>query len=260
MSRTTGFFQSCAAGLAGLALMLSPTARASSSILIWPIDPLLRHDQRATALWLENHGEQPSLLQLRVFAWRQADGEEHYHAQREVIGSPPMIRIAPGERQLVRLTQLKPAAAATEQAYRILIDEIPTPSAPDAEPGNAATVQFQLRYSVPLFVQGEGFSPPSDSPRQGDAAEANDGPLSWRPLSVNGRHYLEVRNQGAQHARLTRVSLEHQGATLEVASGLLGYVLAGSQMRWPLAEAVGTDARLRAERNGEPEEIPLWRP
>jgi P pilus assembly chaperone PapD len=98
---------------------------AATSVLIWPIDPVLEADQKAGALWLENRGTAPANLQVRVFAWRQGDYQEQFQAQREIIGSPPVANIAPGQKQLIRLTRTGSSPAGQEQAYRIIIDEIP---------------------------------------------------------------------------------------------------------------------------------------
>ncbi|MEL7935799.1 molecular chaperone [Pseudomonas delhiensis] len=226
-----------------LLVLLPAAARAGSSILIWPIDPRLEHDQRASALWLENRGSRSTLLQVRIFAWSQRDGEEHYQAQREVVGSPPMVRVEPGARQLVRLTRLAPSAAGTEHAYRILIDEVPTPQDEAQGPGGSG-IRFQMRYSVPLFLVGPGLP-----------AEAGRPALGWRQVEAGGKAYLEIRNAGPRHARLTRVAFERDGASLAMDEGLLGYVLPGSRMRWPLPRPLAGGERLWAEVNGKRGEI-----
>ena len=77
-------------------------AHAASSVLIWPIDPVLEADQQASALWLENRGTETANLQIRVFGWSQNGYEEQYQNQRDVIGSPPVAKIEPGQKQLVR--------------------------------------------------------------------------------------------------------------------------------------------------------------
>ena len=116
-------------GLACSLLMLGVTqqALAASSILIWPIDPVLEADQQASALWLENRGDAPASMQIRVFAWNQDGFDDQYQNQRDVVGSPPVATLAPGQKQLIRLTRTKSFPAGEEHAYRIIIDEIPAP-------------------------------------------------------------------------------------------------------------------------------------
>ncbi|MEA3168872.1 MAG: fimbrial chaperone protein, partial [Pseudomonas sp.] len=65
-----------AAGLSGLLGLAAGQAQAASSVLIWPIDPVLEADQQASALWLENRGTETANLQIRVFAWSQSGFDE----------------------------------------------------------------------------------------------------------------------------------------------------------------------------------------
>ena len=160
-------------GHAGLALLLlaAVKAQAASSVLIWPIDPVLEADQQASALWLENRGNETANLQIRVFAWSQSEFNDQYQNQRDVIGSPPVAKIEPGQKQLVRLTRTREVPPGQELAYRIIIDEIPSAAAPTAEEGKtAAAIRFQMRYSVPLFVYGQGLWGKPDADGKRDAA------------------------------------------------------------------------------------------
>ncbi|WP_192558441.1 fimbrial biogenesis chaperone [Pseudomonas allokribbensis] len=216
------------------ALLAAVKAQAASSVLIWPIDPVLEADQQASALWLENRGSETANLQIRVFGWSQNGFQEQYQNQRDVIGSPPVAKIEPGQKQLVRLTRTREVPPGQELAYRIIIDEIPSAQPPAADAGKtAAAIRFQMRYSVPLFAYGAGLWSKEDTTRQRDPKGIGLPQLSWRTVAVDGRPYVEVRNQGAVHARLTDVALKQGGQSKPLAEGLLGYVLPGAVMRWP---------------------------
>ncbi len=65
-----------------------------------------------------------------------------------------------------------------------------------------------------------------------------------------GRNYLEVRNQGAVHARLTDASFKQGGQTRPLVDGLLGYVLPGATMRWPVPDGLSADQPLQVRING----------
>jgi fimbrial chaperone protein len=228
-------------------------AHAASSVLIWPIDPVLEADQQASALWLENRGNETANLQIRVFGWSQSGFEEQYQNQRDVIGSPPVAKIEPGQKQLVRLTRTKEVPPGQELAYRIIIDEIPSAQPPSADGGKtAAAIRFQMRYSVPLFAYGAGLWSKEDSTRPRDPKGIGLPQLSWRTVAVDGKPYVEVRNQGAVHARLTDVAIKQGGQSKPLAEGLLGYVLPGAVMRWP-APAPAADAALQVRVNGAPQ-------
>lgn len=228
--------------------------QAASSVLIWPIDPLLEADQQASALWLENRGNETANLQIRVFAWSQSGFNDQYVNQRDVISSPPVAKIEPGQKQLVRLTRTREIPPGQELAYRIIIDEIPSAKPPASEGGTtAAAIRFQMRYSVPLFAYGAGLWSKEDTSRQRDPKGVGLPDLSWRTVAVEGRPYVEVRNRGAVHARLTDVALKQGGQTRPLVEGLLGYVLPGATMRWPAPGTMTGDPALQVRVNGAPQ-------
>lgn len=235
--------------IAGLTV-LPPLAHSASSVLIWPIDPVLESEQRASALWLENRGDQPSLLQIRIFGWSQKDYQDLYSEQQEVIGSPPMARIEPGQKQLVRLTRLRTPDAGSEHAYRIILDEIPLPEAMAQSAEDSKAVKFQMRYSVPLFSYGQGLWLKPDAKLKRAPDSAGQPQLRWRVVSSSGRQFLEIGNNGPVHARLTEAAFIRPGQSTVISDGLLGYVLAHSVMRWPLPNAVPAGSDLRITING----------
>ncbi|AXU97619.1 MAG TPA: molecular chaperone [Erwinia persicina] len=209
--------------------VMSLKAQAGNSVLIWPIDPKLSHNEKATELWLENRGASTTLMQVRVFSWQQVNGQEQYQTQQQVLASPPVVRIEPGKRQMVRLINQTPPAAGQELAYRVLLDEIPTPRAPGE---NQAGLTFQMRYSVPLFVYGSGLDPDTARPE-----------LSWKLVNREGKQALEITNRGSTHARLSNVTLG--GRTLS--GSLLGYVLANASNTFPLSFPASGRAEIYAE-------------
>lgn len=232
-----------------------PGAWAASSVLIWPIDPVLEADQQASALWLENRGSETANLQIRVFAWSQSGYVDQYQNQRDVIGSPPVAKIEPGQKQLVRLTRTREIPPGQELAYRIIIDEIPsaTPATSGGEDKSVAAIRFQMRYSVPLFAYGAGLWSKEDTTRPRDPKSVGVPDLSWRKVAADGKTFVELRNQGAVHARLTDVAFKQGGQTRPLAPGLLGYVLPGAVMRWPVAESLAAESSLQLRVNGAPQ-------
>ncbi|SEH12509.1 fimbrial chaperone protein [Sphingopyxis sp. YR583] len=222
-----------------LLLIISPSAGAQQpgSVLIWPVNPVIEADKKAAALWLENPGKSSVTLQVRVYAWEQTDGKNVYAAQDAVVGTPPIVTIAPGTKQLVRLTRMGAIPASAETPYRIIIDEVPVEAREPAAPG--AGISFRMRYSVPLFVAGAvpAKNAPAPMPK-----------LVWRVVAEGGSRFVEVRNDGPVHARLTEAVID---GTMPLGEGLLGYVLAGRMMRWPLPDRA-TPTSLRAAVNGLP--------
>ncbi|MDD0977194.1 molecular chaperone [Pseudomonas sp. TNT2022 ID1025] len=237
-----------------VALLASVEAYAASSVLIWPIDPVLEADQQASALWLENRGSETANLQIRVFSWAQNGFDDQYQNQRDVVGSPPVAKIEPGHKQLVRLTRTRDVPPGQELAYRVIIDEIPSaePAAGDSEGKTDAAIRFQMRYSVPLFVYGSGLWSKEDLTRSRDPKGAGAADLIWRKMVINGRTFIEIQNRGAVHARLTDVSFKQANTLHPIAEGLLGYVLPGSTMRWPVPDKTPIEKVLQMRINGLP--------
>ncbi|MGE4053954.1 MAG: molecular chaperone [Vicinamibacterales bacterium] len=218
-----------------------------SSVMIWPIHPVVRAGEKATALWLENRGAAPVTLQIRVVGWEQTDFDDEYRERPDgLIASPPMATIEPGRRQLVRLTRLTEPPAARELAYRVLVDELPPVNRAAAVPAAnqaAMGVTFRMRYSLPLFVHGPGLESPS--------ASANAS-VSWRIVSDGPMRWLEVRNDGTTHVRLTNTRMFTADSGFDLAPGLLGYVLGHSTMRWRLPDSApaGEGVTLETRING----------
>jgi fimbrial chaperone protein len=246
-----------------LALLFALPHRAAAqgtggSILIWPVGPVIENDARAAALWLENPGQVPVTLQVRIYAWAQQDGKNVYAVQDAILGTPPIVTIAPGEKQLVRLTRTAPTAAATEAAYRVVVDEIPAANV-SAEAG--ASVSFRMRYSLPLFAYGQGLvsSDAAAKKKPSSVPEPGTG-LDWRTGEDSEGRFVEVRNRGAVHARLTDVAFADpmpaapaapSADTHDFGKGLFGYVLPGATMRWPLPPAARVSGTLVAAVNGK---------
>ncbi|MFH2244881.1 molecular chaperone [Enterobacter sichuanensis] len=231
-------------GLAG-AWVLAATGQvqAAATILLWPIDPWLAADAKATELWIQNQGNSATTMQVRIVRWKQEDGHERYTAQQEVVASPPIVTIAAGSKQLIRLIKQASVPAGVEQAYRIIVDEIPQADV-KAEP--AIGLKLQMRYSIPLFVYGQGIPTIKEGAHHAVVETRN---LSWRVTQAGGQPALEVQNRGDVHVRLSQVALEQGGQKRTIAEGLLGYVLPGSSRSWPIPAGVRQPERMSAQIN-----------
>jgi fimbrial chaperone protein len=210
----------------------------SASLQISPVTVSLRADEAATALTLSNDGAEPLYGQVRVFRWDQANGEDALQPTQDVVASPPLIQVGPNSHQVIRLLRVKSEPPATEQTYRVLIDEIAPPGAVQ-ESG----VTVRLRYSVPVFI----------SPSVNTQAE-----LQWRLWRNEGGWMLEAVNQGTRRAQISAVQLVAGSHVYDLNKGLMGYALAGRARRWQLplpADApLGGSLKIRARINSSPVE------
>lgn len=234
-----------------------PAAVSAASLQITPIRADLPAGPGAAALTLRNRGESPIHAQVRVFRWQQRDGDDVLETTTEAVVSPPVVRIAPGGEQLVRIVRPKAPATDGEITYRLLIDELP--DAPgQAEPAPNTGVRVQLRYSVPVFA-----GTPANAPRPA---------LQFAIARDQDAWVLSARNGGRMHAQISQVQLATaDGQAVTLAPGLLGYALRDSGRSWRLDSALtariqrlGTRAAgqpgamtVRAIVNGDAVQLPL---
>lgn len=154
------FRRSGLVGLLGATALAAGQAQAAATILLWPIDPWLSAEARATELWIQNQGNSATTMQIRIVRWKQEGGYERYTAQQDVVASPPIVTIAKGSKQLIRRSA-GTIPSGVEQAYRIIVDEIPSRMPKRNRPW-ASNCKCAIRFLY-LFM-GRG-SPPSTKGR-----------------------------------------------------------------------------------------------
>ncbi|MDH0170720.1 molecular chaperone [Stenotrophomonas sp. GD04145] len=234
-----------AAGVALLPCLLASAmaTSAATSLQVAPTTLQLEPRQRAAELWLTNSGTAPVKLQVRVFRWVQQDGREQLLPADGLLATPPMQELAAGQQQLVRVMRTDSEAPASQQHYRLIVDEVPDLAT------RASGMQFVLRYSIPVFIQPAGGTP---APR-----------LQARLLRLDdGRSGVEIGNSGDSYAQIADLALGSVERPRIVHPGLLGYVLPGQVMRWPVERtAVDRDNdQITAKINGESTQTPLSPP
>ena len=208
-------------------LLMAPLACAGN-LQVAPILLEFSHEEQAQALWLENTGDQALHAQVRVQRWTQSNASDVLEPSQMLLARPAIVQIGAGQRQLVRVLRPAPLSAGStqEQAYRLLVDELPSAQARPAQ-----GLSFLLRYSIPVFVLPAGAT--TRKPGKQSLTDAARLQANWRVDA--GLLTLTVHNTGAQRVRLSQLRwLPESGPPIELTPGLLGYVLAGQQMQWTL--------------------------
>lgn len=168
----------------------------------------------ASVLQLRNEASRPLHVQIRVFRWRQGRNGETLVPTEAVVASPPATRLEPGMNYTIRVVRTLKVPVRGEESYRVIVDELPDPAR-----RRAGTVNLVVRHSIPVFF------------RAPDAAPAS---ISWSLARADGQLHLVARNVGGSRLRLSDALLTDRGRPVAHAKGLLGYVLPGAVMRWPL--------------------------
>ncbi|TDK26079.1 molecular chaperone [Luteimonas aestuarii] len=220
------------------ALLLAAAAAGAASLQVTPTTVTVPAERAADGLILSNSGSAPLHAQVRVFRWTQVDGEDVLEPSTDLAISPPMLELAPGGDQLVRIVRLGPPPTGTEASYRVIVDELPLDDTP--APGRRG-LQFVLRYSIPVFLAPHGNPATAPILHARIGGDADD-------------RFLQLDNLGNGHAQvadLTHVAADGHGRV--IAQGLSGYVLPGQTRRWSLP--AGLDATpggsFQARINGE---------
>jgi fimbrial chaperone protein len=185
----------------------------AASLQVSPVSLEVAAPGAAATITLRNEGTAPLNAQVRVFRWTQAHGEEKLEPTDDVVASPPIAALAPRTDYTVRLVRVSKRPVSSGESYRLLVDELPDPKARQNR-----VVTLVMRYSIPVFFY----------PR-----EAGDAKLAWSVEHRDGKVYVSAANGGDRHVRIAALTLrDGNGATVSFGTGLTGYVLGRSTMRW----------------------------
>jgi fimbrial chaperone protein len=195
-------------------LASAPIAAQAASLNVAPVTIEVAAPGATATLTLRNEGDKPLNAQIRVFRWTQVDGEEQLVSSEDVVASPPVVSLAPKADYAVRIVRVTKQAVSGEEAYRLIVDELPDPN----RERNGA-VAIVLRYSIPIFFT---------------TAKSADPKLNWEiQQQRDGRTYVVASNSGERRVRISRLKIQDaKGATASFGDGLTGYVLGQSTMRW----------------------------
>ena len=200
--------------LAALAAACAPGGADAAALRVSPI--LIEGGEGANAtITLRNQDDRPLNAQVRVYRWSQHGGAEDLQPTDDVVASPPIVTVGPREDYVVRLQRTTGEQPTAEEAYRVVVDELPNP-----DRQRNGTVAVVLRYIVPAF-----FFP----------ADATQPRLTWSLARRDGRTVLVAENSGDKRIQLTNLAMRAGGRTALVGKGLAGYVLGHSAREWPLA-------------------------
>ena len=159
-----------------------PFAAMAGSLRVGPtrIDLSPRHP--VAVLEVQNTGDSATLVQIDTLTWTQSAGDESLEPTTDLLATPLILTLDPGETQSVRVGLREPIVASVEHSYRVVVGEV-------APTWVASTgLRFAVRISVPVFAR---VAEPARS--GGKLPEA----LSWA---------LRPGNEGCERIRVDRKS------------------------------------------------------
>ena len=188
-----------------------PAAALASSLQVAPVNIEVPAPGAASTITLKNSGNGSVNAQIRVFKWTQVDGKDQLVPTKEVVASPPAVKLGPGKSSVVRIVRRSKSPTATEESFRLVVDEVP--KAPTA---TQAGVGFAMRYSVPVFFSAAG----------------QETDLNWTAKIAGGQLRIVAENDGGRRVRLADLKVVKGGKSVNVGQGLAGYVLGESSHVW----------------------------
>jgi fimbrial chaperone protein len=123
---------------------------SAGSFTVVPVRLYFGPRDRAVAVTLANTGTTSITLQAELYAWSQApDGSDILKPTDDLILAPPIIKLAAGGQQVVRLALLRPIDPERQLSYRMFMREMP-----EVDPTKQDTVAIPvtLALNIPVFV------------------------------------------------------------------------------------------------------------
>jgi fimbrial chaperone protein len=170
----------------GMALAGVCTAATAGTFSVTPVRIYMKPRDRAVAVTIDNEGDTEVALQADLNIWTQRpDGTDELVLSDEMILSPPIIKLAPRARQVVRLALLRPADPLRQLTYRLIIREVPEMSGLKEQ---GVQIPISLALSMPVFI-----TPPAAKPEVACEASRADAQTLNAACANTGTAYAQVR-------------------------------------------------------------------
>ena len=112
-----------------LSIVLAAGPAVAGSFEVTPIRVEIVPGQTTTTITLRNLSDDVSSEQVRAFSWTQTGDEDNLTPTQDIVMSPPIFTIPPGQVQTVRVL-VRNRDAQPGRPWRLLFDEVPPPVSP----------------------------------------------------------------------------------------------------------------------------------
>jgi len=172
--------------LVGTLILASAMPADAGIFSVSPVRIFMTPRDRAVAITLTNEGDTEVALQADINAWTQkADGSDELVLTEDLILAPPIIKLAPKGRQVVRLALLRPHDASRQLTYRMIVREVPEATAPRS---GSMEVPIALALSMPVFI-----TPPVAKREVSCLAGRGEGQALQAVCLNSGTAYAQIR-------------------------------------------------------------------
>jgi fimbrial chaperone protein len=191
-------------GIVGLLVASFTTPTLAGQFTVTPVRIYMAPKDKAVAVTINNEGDEELVMQADLYLWKQKpNGEDDLTLTEDMFLSPPIIKMAPKSRQVVRLARLKASKPTEQLTYRMIVREIP--EAKDTK--KDLQLQIALAFSMPVFITPANAKPKLDCTTERVSAElikavcTNSGNAHSHPVSFaltnNSGDTLASQDSGA---------------------------------------------------------------
>jgi fimbrial chaperone protein len=178
---------------------------SAAQFTITPVRIFMTPKDRAVAVTVTNDSDEEVVMQADLYSWKQkADGSDDLALTEDLILTPPILKLAPRARQVVRLARLTPPPAGVQQTYRLIVREVP-------EARGSAQIQLQvaLAFSLPVFISPPGVK------RDLQCGVERAAPDQVRAVCSNaGTAYTQIRTLEVQDEKGAKLAARDTGGYL----------------------------------------------
>lgn len=202
------------------------TGLAWSQVSIQPTLVELSARQRTVAISvaLGASAARPMRLQAELLRWTQdARGEAVTTPSDELIVTPAIADLRPGQRQTFRIAFRGSAPPDTELAYRLILEDVG--AVPTVDPSRGTAITFRMRYDLPVLIDPAG--PPRADLRW---TPCDPAPAATSPIG----DCIRLANAGSHRVKLQSLRLLGDEWQHEHVLEKPQTVLAGSEREWRL--------------------------
>jgi fimbrial chaperone protein len=196
--------QFLSAAFLATAAVIAPLAHAAQ-FTITPVRIFMTPRDRAVAVTVVNEGDEEVVMQADLYTWKQnADGSDDLQLTEDLILTPPILKLPPHGRQVVRLARLGPPPTGAQLTYRLIVREVP-----EARATSQLQLQVALAFSLPVFITPPGVK------RNLDCGLKRSAPDIVEVQCANtGTAYAQIRGLDILDASGAKLASRDQGGYL----------------------------------------------
>jgi fimbrial chaperone protein len=224
--------------LASLGMLLHGPAAAQLVIGPTVIEFGPKQKVAAVSVTLDSNAAMPMRLQADVLVWRQTvKGENVYDETAELLVTPPIAEIKPGQKQIFRLALRGPRAGQEEMAYRLVLEDI-SAAMGSARVAPNMNIDFRMRYDLPVLLAP--LSPVANrlmwKPCKADAV----------PSATQSAACIHLLNAGNRRVKVQSLTIVGDGWQQPLAFGDGENILAGAEREWRIPLKAGQSGSFRS--------------